>query len=59
MLLQHTCVTLFGPTWNALEHELAHSMHTTMQGYWKNWEATQSEGFKVPSPEVTPMIPLF
>lgn len=52
MLLQQGYVTLFGPTWSALEHELAHSMHVTIQGYWKNWTATHDKDFKMPSPEV-------
>ena len=57
MFLQYHYQTLFGPSWGALEHELAHTLHVTLQGYWARWKATHQAGFTLPSPQVTSFFP--
>ena len=52
LCLQRHYLTVFGPSWSALEHELAHTLHTSMQGYWARWKATHQAGFTLPSPQV-------
>ena len=44
---------LMGPSWTALEHELAHTMHCSIRGYWDQWNKQQSPGsFRLPAPQV-------
>ncbi|DBA72154.1 TPA: hypothetical protein ACH3X2_010874 [Trebouxia sp. C0005] len=48
--------SVFGPSWSALEHELAYTLHTTVQGYWTRWKATHHTGFSLPSPQVRALL---
>ena len=44
---------LMGPSWTALEHELADTMHCSIRGYWDQWNKQQSPGsFRLPAPQV-------
>ena len=47
---------LMGPSWTALEHELAYTMHCSIRGYWDQWNKQQSLGsFRLPAPQVVPV----
>ena len=47
---------LMGPSWTALEHELAYTMHCSIRGYWDQWNKQQSPGsFRLPAPQVVPV----
>ena len=50
---------LMGPSWTALEHELAYTMHCSIRGYWDQWNKQQSLGsIRLPAPQVSLCSPL-
>lgn len=47
---------VFGLSWSALEHELAHTLHATSQGYWARWQASEQHTFTAPSPQARALL---
>lgn len=44
--------SIFGTSWKALEHELSHTLHSSIQCYWTRWSAGHDTKCHLPQPQV-------